>query len=302
MPFGAQRKATTIHPLRLCFSLHNQPAPNELTVTMDTNSFHAETATWKERITEEMFIETADEDYVLARWLFINRLHRQFFWSAAQALEKLLKASILINGGSVRDDSHDLGKLYGRVHEFASDLLPTALSCPTEVVAPENMRTSSTTRAFVERIDKHGRTGNRYNLFGIISEFADLYFLDEIVFALRNITHPLDQRDYFEGLADSPRQIILKHPKLRLRRFHERLSNPDRASKALFDAGCDNNFRLAPEGFKHSASLLVSSGTSTWTSFLAKNQLAGNSDVRTWLRENVKLSKIELTELNLGKK
>jgi len=248
-----------------------------------------------------MFIETADEDYVLARWLFINNLHRQFFWSAAQALEKLLKAAILLNGGSVKDDSHDLGKLYGRVLEFARDLLPADLSCPKEVIAPANMRSSSTTSVFIARIDKHGRTSNRYNLFGIVGEFADLYFLDEIVFALRNITHPLDQRDYFEGCPDSPREILLKDPKVRLRRFHERLSNPDRASKALFDAGCDNNFRLAPEGYKHSSSLLKSSGTSTWTSFLAKNPMAGDSDVRKWLSDSVKLSKAELKELNLSK-
>ncbi|TIT06089.1 MAG: hypothetical protein E5W74_30460 [Mesorhizobium sp.] len=57
-----------------------------------TNSCH------KGRIINEMFVHTADENYIVARWCHDNQLMRDFFWNSVHALEKYMKAVLLFNG------------------------------------------------------------------------------------------------------------------------------------------------------------------------------------------------------------
>lgn len=59
----------------------------------------------------DSFVKPADDDYVAARALAIGGLHRSFFWSAAQTVEKYLKAFLLLHGVSVKDASHKLSGL-----------------------------------------------------------------------------------------------------------------------------------------------------------------------------------------------
>ncbi len=63
-------------------------------------------------IIEETFIETADEDYVWARMLLLNKNSRMFFWGALQALEKYFKALLLQQGISVESHSHSLVQMF----------------------------------------------------------------------------------------------------------------------------------------------------------------------------------------------
>jgi hypothetical protein len=269
---------------------------------MTVNKSDVEFEKWKTRIVEEMFIETADEDYVLARWLFQNQLYRQYYWNAAQTVEKLLKASLLVNNHSVQEESHDLEKLYKRVASMAGDLLPTELHVPAEVTVPIEVTSAQNpekTAVFVARLNKNGRASNRYNIFSTLCEFTELYKLDEIVFSLRNITHPLDQREYFNGTDASARDLISQDSSRNLREFNTRLSNPAFASAPVITGAYDNNYRLAPKNYAHSEPFLVSGGSSTWLSFLAKNPTATNHSVRAWLIENVKLSDREKKELKL---
>lgn len=53
----------------------------------------------KHSIINELFIATADDNYVLARWQHLNV---DFFWLAVHALEKYLKAVLLLNGKSAK--------------------------------------------------------------------------------------------------------------------------------------------------------------------------------------------------------
>ncbi len=49
----------------------------------------------KNNLVHELFVRTADENYIAARWCAINRLNTDFLWLAVHALEKYLKAVLL---------------------------------------------------------------------------------------------------------------------------------------------------------------------------------------------------------------
>ncbi|MBN8239137.1 HEPN domain-containing protein [Marinobacter hydrocarbonoclasticus] len=48
------------------------------------------------QVISDSFVKPADEDYVTARLLVKKGMHRAFFWAACQALEKYLKAFLLM--------------------------------------------------------------------------------------------------------------------------------------------------------------------------------------------------------------
>ncbi|MBK7686911.1 MAG: hypothetical protein IPJ25_13650 [Rhodocyclaceae bacterium] len=50
----------------------------------------------------ESFVVPADQDYLMSRLLAQNGLPRGFYWAAAQAIEKYLKAFLLMNGEGVK--------------------------------------------------------------------------------------------------------------------------------------------------------------------------------------------------------
>jgi hypothetical protein len=56
----------------------------------------------KNNLVHELFVRTADENYIAARWCAINRLNTDFLWLAVHALEKYLKAALLVNGHAKR--------------------------------------------------------------------------------------------------------------------------------------------------------------------------------------------------------
>ena len=57
----------------------------------------------KNNVVTQMFVDTADQNYLIARWAYHRGLFLDFFWNACQALEKYLKASLLLNGKSAKD-------------------------------------------------------------------------------------------------------------------------------------------------------------------------------------------------------
>ena len=56
----------------------------------------------KNNVVKELFLKTADQTYVVARWCFLNRLYLEFYWNGLHAVEKYLKAALLLNGPRVQ--------------------------------------------------------------------------------------------------------------------------------------------------------------------------------------------------------
>ena len=110
-------------------------------------------------IVREFFVNTADDNYIAARWCFVERLNVDFFWLAVHALEKYMKAVLLVNGRSgkgfinqannFQPFGHDIAALYKHVQSFAADLLPIELVKPDQL--DTNRWRDETPNAFMDR-------------------------------------------------------------------------------------------------------------------------------------------------------
>ena len=241
---------------------------------------HAE----QSRIVNGLFVDTADDNYITARWCFFERLNVDYFWLGVHALEKYMKAVLLLNGcssrsyrheGKCQSFGHDIVVLHEHVKSFASDLLPGNLEQP-DALQIDHWR-DETPEAFVHRLYRSGNADNRYQIFGFVQRPEDLFKLDAMVFALRRLCVPLDA--YFLGKRrpdkENPthRDLLAKQPKS----WHisstgklESTANGKRGER-LRDVMLNLNVRFAPDDFSHGS---FRSGTSARNSVLGRTILA----------------------------
>ena len=135
----------------------------------------------------ESFVVTGDQDFGMARLLAHNRLPRGFYWSAAQAVEKYLKAFLLMNGQSVLNLSrgHPLNSLWELATQIdpslaGIDMLPHP-KLQAGLLTPEHIQKFSV-EDFIKAIEQHG---NPYNAFGVDFNTGCLWALDTFAFRLR---------------------------------------------------------------------------------------------------------------------
>lgn len=148
-------------------------------------------------ITYDMFVDSADQNYVVARWCFQRNLALDFLWNATHCLEKMMKAVLLLNGRSaIKPDpgqrtsyGHDLALLYPQIVSLAGDLLPDMLIKPNEIDMHWRVEASE---EFIARISANGDANNRYQIYGHVLHQEDLYKFDRMVFAVRRLCCPLD--------------------------------------------------------------------------------------------------------------
>jgi hypothetical protein len=155
---------------------------------------------YKSSITKRFFIDTADDNYIVARWCYFHALNVDFSWLAVHCLEKYLKAALLLNGhssigftdsaGKQRRFGHDIMLLYERVCTFASGLLPTMLIKPNGVYSA--MWSPESVEAYLARLYRDGNADNRYQLLGFAHHPGEVFKLDAMVFAVRRICVKLD--------------------------------------------------------------------------------------------------------------
>ena len=186
----------------------------------DIEPIHAEQG----RIVREIFVDTADDNYITARWCFVEGLNVDYFWLAVHSLEKYMKGVLLLNGrsgkryrdevGRWRSFGHDIVVLYEQVKSFAADFLPSSLERPRDLEI--DYWRDETPEAFFGRLYRHGNADNRYQIFGFVQHREDLFKLDRMVFALRRLCVPLDA--YYLGKQRpgttnlSHRDVLAKQP------------------------------------------------------------------------------------------
>ncbi|MET3225853.1 hypothetical protein ABIF35_006640 [Bradyrhizobium japonicum] len=176
------------------------------------DSFYAE----KNSIINELFIATADDNYVLARWCFHQHLNVDFYWLAVHALEKYLKAILLLNGKSAKSYSHDVVKLYASVMPLAPELFPAILQKPEDRMPDEYWHDEKMVD-FIGRLHRDGQADNRYQLFGYSRQPEDLWKLDQVVYSVRRACRPLETYGLgkpLDGSANlSNRDLLKRYPK-----------------------------------------------------------------------------------------
>lgn len=261
----------------------------------------------KHNIINELFIATADENYVLARWSFHQHLNVDFFWLAVHALEKYLKAILLLNGESAKSYSHDVVKLFASVTPLAPELLPAVLAKPEDRMPDQYWHTEQVAD-FIARLYRDGQADNRYQLFGYSRQPEDLWKLDQVVFVIRRICRPLEAYELgkpLDGAGNfSNREILGKYPqRWRLNaRLEDTMSG--KRGEELMRAALTWNFPFAPADFKHPP---VSYTSSTQNPVLLRRlydpleagsaHFSHNDALWRWVKDNIQLPKALITEI-----
>lgn len=210
---------------------------------------------FKANIIQDLFVRTADENYITARWCSANALHTDFLWLALHTVEKYLKAALLMNGRSARGFSHDIDKLYAAAKELAGALLPERLPKPDRLDIP--IWIDRTTHEFIAHLMRFGNADNRYLLYGYNTFPQDLHMLDQLVWAIRRLIVPLGERIGFE-LENEKRvptfgEVLTKQPSFYFPNGMLPLDNLIRLEKntPLRVAALNLNFPFAPSNFQH---------------------------------------------------
>jgi hypothetical protein len=135
----------------------------------------------------ESFIFTADRDYLTARFAFFQKQSHLFQWSAAQAIEKYLKANILLLGSGCVNKIHEHTKLAIALRESHAERINIDQTIPygwsEQGVA---LWPSFTVDGFLERIETLGSPDVRYDQVQLDVQLQDLVFLDRLAFSLRH--------------------------------------------------------------------------------------------------------------------
>lgn len=177
----------------------------------------------------ESFVIPADEDYLMARLLAQKGLNRGFFWAASQALEKYLKAFLLMHDHGVKKLSkgHPLKALFDAAISLDPDIASISLALHQDIKIDAMVLARVkvfTVHEFIDNLSVHGDASNRYNASGVIFNTGHMFALDAFVFLLRKKIGVLGIEESFE-----------------------------RVSKDLTDTFYNNNYRFAKSSVTHSA-------------------------------------------------
>ena len=274
----------------------------------ETKRIHAE----RSLIVREIFVDTADDNYIAARWCFVEGLNIDWFWLSVHALEKYMKAALLLNGlsaknyrdavGKPQSYGHDIVALYERVKSFASDLLLNNLVKPEQLELDHWL--DETPEVFLGRFYSNGNADNRYQIFGFVQHSEDLFKLDSMIFALRRLCVPLDA--YLLGKRrpgkrnPTHRDVLAKQPRywsVSSVSNLEKTANGRRGDR-LCNVLLKFNFPFAPNNFRHGT---MRSGTAFHNPVLVRSILeplesAPDSHAATaaaelcgWVLDNIRL-------------
>lgn len=142
-------------------------------------------------LAHKFFVGPADQNYFLARFSRVYGMNEEFWWQSMQAIEKLLKAGLILNGVPVKEGyGHNLEKLWKKHKEtFKNHAVKTLLK-------PEKQSNcywhGGAIDHFILRINQMGQPDCRYGLVSYHYNENDLYVLDQLVFELRRRTIGLD--------------------------------------------------------------------------------------------------------------
>lgn len=178
----------------------------------------------------KFFVKPADDNYLIARWLLISGFHREFFWQASQAVEKYLKAGLILQDISVKNKSHNLGKLYQQHLSAFADLSFKHFEKPNKLNS--HIWSNQTVSGYLFQLERLGSPDSRYGLGNWYRSSDDLFKLDQICWHLRRVTIGLDWRPDEDLPCDQKfngatfRELLLIDPLFEPRQPIEKLSMP----------------------------------------------------------------------------
>lgn len=204
----------------------------------------------KSSIIDNLFIETADNNYICARWCEQNDLVVDFFWQSAHCIEKYLKAILLYNGRSAKNHSHQIGILYKEVLIFARDLLPQLYMKPNNLDIWGWIPRSDI--EIIGHLEKFGNPDNRYLIYGHNKRAEDIHMIDELVFSLRRLACSLDMKYINKAICEVTYRDMLKRDP----NFYESTRGPineiiGQPKNPLRHTLLNMNMSFAPKKYNH---------------------------------------------------
>lgn len=256
----------------------------------------------KNNLVHELFVRTADENYIAARWCAINRLNTDFLWLAVHALEKYLKAVLLVNGRTSKGYSHDIVRLYADVRALAGPLLPDKLQKPADLDIHHWFERSA--EDFIAHLLRNGNADNRYLIYGWVTRSEDIHMLDAMVFAIRRLICPLDERYIKRRDPTAPtfthRELLTRQPE-----HYDRMGMPlDDLIWAKDDtdgrrAALNLNMAFALDDYPHEP---MRGGSSSRNPVIIRRILAPlESDDPRWAAEGVEIPRWFLANVQVPK-
>ncbi|QYE37213.1 HEPN domain-containing protein (plasmid) [Polymorphobacter sp. PAMC 29334] len=254
----------------------------------------------KTNLVHELFVRTADENYITARWCVINDLNTDFLWLSVHALEKYLKSVLLVNGKSSKSYGHDIVKLYAEVKTLAGDLLPDKLEKPVNLNIHHWFE--RTPDEFMDHLLRNGNADNRYLIYGYVIHDSDLHMLDQMIFAVRRLICPINDRMFPRDDPGAPkvthRDILKRQPEyygsmgMPLDTLITEKKKSDRRVAAL-----NLNMAFAPSDFLHKS---MQGGSSSRNPVIIRRILDPlASDDRDWAAEGVELAEWFMANVQL---
>ncbi len=141
----------------------------------------------KSVLIQSCFLEMADMDYLTARWAYGSGIFHNFYWSAAQCVEKYLKAALLYNGHSVKRFKHDLNRLYATASEIDPELQTTTISMPDTTGVGREAWDGKPMVLFVDYLNRYGSPDARYSLGGTFINGPVVHPLDSLCAITRRL-------------------------------------------------------------------------------------------------------------------
>ncbi len=159
----------------------------------------------------ESFVVPGDQDYLMSRLLAQKGLPRGFFWAAAQAIEKYLKAFLLMHGEGVKGyKAHPIKALFEAACRIDASIVDLNIlphqSIQVDPGVFHHLKVFTIT-AFIGDLEKHGAADNRYNAFGVEFNTGHLCAIDSLAFHLRRKIGALPIGDSLKKL--SPDLILI---------------------------------------------------------------------------------------------
>lgn len=246
-------------------------------------------------IAHEMFIDTADQNYILARHAHQLALGYDFFWLSLHAIEKYYKAILLLNGRTSKGFGHNITKLHEQVMKLWPALPIGSLADPK---VPGLTWFSESYADFIKRLNQVGGADSRYGTYGHRLLGPDLLKVDQVVWQVRRCCRPLASElvvaskkktlNEIDYLKRNPRSTIVGHPIEKLLKRPK--GDPARESflygNFAFDPGQSRNLRYL-------SMQSVSSPIDRVTEDMKKRPRSANkadAEALRWALDHIKLS------------
>lgn len=157
-----------------------------------------------------MFLNTADMNYIGARAAFFEGRDYDFWWLTLHAVEKYLKAAILMNGGTANQSSHNLVTLLKRVQGIDSRLEPPAFVRPR--LTRVEVLFDRLNEEFIHCLNVYGSAANRYGVYSYVISDIDIFRADQLIYWARRHARVFHQTlpggeeiDWVDELKNNPR-------------------------------------------------------------------------------------------------